>query len=200
MTDLPDETGVEIPIVLEPTIPLLMCSFDCSSEETKECIKCKRLFCQIHSSRVSPNICQDCFKAFSLIIDRFERRVEDYDDKNDTVLTRKESCKRLKFDGPDWVFYTGWIDTLNDDELKTAWEFHFFIMKIIEHDNETRKIKHNANIRSKGGMFSGVGITTTTSTRTKREVKPKDPKKELRKQFPKITDEAFEKMWALIQG
>lgn len=203
------ETLGEIPLKIEgqPVIDgenhtkataLLMCSFDCSSEETKECIKCKRLFCYVHASRVSPNICQDCFKSFSLIVDKFERRVEDYDEHNNSVLTRKESCKRLRFDGPDWVFYTGWIDTLTDDEMQIVWEFHFFIMKLIEHDNEVRKIKHAAKIRN-SGISMGVSVTTTTEKRTKKEAKPKDPRKELRKMFPKLTDEAFEKMWQLMK-
>lgn len=187
-------------IIDPPPKSILTCAFDCSSEKTKECFKCKRLFCYLHASRVSPNFCQDCFKAFSLLIDKFERRVDDYDEKTDSVLVRKESCKRLQFDGPDWVFYTAWIDTLNDEEAKTVWEFHFFILKLIEHDNETRKIKQNKKIRDNGGIFMGANVTTTTSTRTTKTVKQKDPKKEMRKLYPKLSEEKFEKLWALIQG
>jgi len=179
---------------------LIKCVFDCSSEETKSCLKCHRNYCILHSSRISSNFCQDCFKNLSLIVDKFERRVEDYDSVTDTVTTKKESCKRLKFDGPDWIFYTAWIDKLTDDELQTVWEFHFFVLKLIEQQNEIRGAKRRDQLKSKSTQFmSGVQVTTTKETRTRKEVKPKDPLIELKKIFPNKSEDFYKQMMAVMK-
>ena len=178
-------------------IKLKQCVFDCISEETKECLKCHRNYCVIHSSRISPNFCQDCFKNLALIVDKFERRVEDYDALSDTVTTKKESCKRLRFDGPDWLFYTGWVDKLSDEDLQTVWEFHFFILKLIENHNEIRGARKRDAI--KGVKVVGAfQTTTTTEKRVKKEVKPKDPLKELMKVFPGQTEDFYKNMLAVM--
>ena len=185
--------------ILNPFVQksLTVCVFECSNEETKECLKCKRHFCIFHSNRISPNFCQDCFKQISLIKDKFERRVEDYDLATDTVTVRKESCDRIKLDGPDWVFYTAWIDTLNDDELQGVFEFHFFILKMIETQNEMRGQKYKDKL--KGIKFSvGMSVTTTTDKRTKREVKQEDPMKKLKKLFPGKTDDQLKAIMAIM--
>lgn len=164
-------------VPLEEQEKLIVCTF-CTSENIKNCLKCKRPFCVIHSSHVSPNFCKECFNNLQAINKRFIRTVEDYDSSTDTMTTRRESCDQLMLDGPDYVFYTAWINTLNDDELKLSFEFHYFIVKQIEHANEIRKIEHSQKLR---GMPLPISTITTTETKTERKVKVKDPRAELRK-------------------
>ena len=78
---------------------------------------------------------------------KFVRTFEDFDTKNDKLVITKESCTKYYMDGPDWPFLTAYIDTLSDDELKAVWNFHFFVMKLIESENETRKIERQRKIR-----------------------------------------------------
>lgn len=159
--------------VLAPT--LVTCSF-CTKEQIRNCRQCKRPFCTDHSHRFSPDFCQDCFKNLSVIADRFTRTTEEYDHQRDEMVTRRESCDRLRLDGPDYPFLTMWIDKLTDEELKSVYEFHYFIVKIIEHDNEIRKIGKQKRLRE-----TPVQITKTTETRVRKEAKPKDLGAELKK-------------------
>jgi hypothetical protein len=178
--------------ILDPVEKKLnTCVFLCNEEITINCLKCKRPFCINHASRFSPNFCQDCFKALSLIVDKFERRVEDYDAVTDSVITRKETCKRLRLDGPDWVFYTAWIHKLTDEELQVVFEFHYFVVKLIETENEQRKIKNRTKLQ---GMPLPMGVSTTTETRTKRVAKPKDPLTELKRMFPGKSEAFYTQM------
>jgi hypothetical protein len=184
--------------ILDPVEKKLnTCVFTCNEEITIACRKCGRNFCINHASKFSPNFCQDCFKALSLIVDKFERRVDDYDAVTDSIVTRKESCKRLRLDGPDWVFYTVWIHKLSDEELQVVFEFHYFIVKLIETENEQRKINHAQRLR---GMPVPLGVKTTTETRTKRTVKPKDPLTELKRMFPGKSEDFYKQMLITMQS
>src|SRR6185312_977680 len=126
----------------EVAVPLIVCAF-CTKEDVQKCKRCNRTFCIDHASRFSPNFCQECFKNVTVVVDKFIRKVEDYDHTKDEMVVRTESCDRLRLDGPDYVFYTRWINQLNDDELKSVFEFHYFIVKLIEHENEVRIINRN---------------------------------------------------------
>lgn len=170
--------GEQVPIVsetVEADIKLIVCTW-CSGEKIKLCAKCNRPFCTLHSSRLTPILCQECFRGVSLVLDRFTRKTEDYDTALDTVITKTESCDRLRLDGPDWVWYTAWIHQLNDDELKIVFEFHYFVIKLIETANEQRKINKSQKLAA-----TSIGVTKTTETKTKKVAKPVDMRKQLEK-------------------
>lgn len=179
-----------------------ICYFNCSAhdEQVIQCKKCQRYYCIIHASKFSPNFCQDCFKNLSLIVDKFEKRTEDYNPQTDTVNVRKESCTRLRFDGPDWIFYTAWIDKLSDDDMKTVHEFHFFILKMIEHDNEVRKINHAKKLRDTPLPKGSLQTQTTKTTKTTKTAKPVDLRAMLKKMNPRITDAQLDAMVTLAQS
>lgn len=188
------------PEILAPlTIIEKRCSFQHNNEEVQDilllkvCLKCKQLFCPMHSARFSPNFCQDCFKNLTVILDKYIRSTEDYDSITDQLVTRKESCNRLQIDGPDYVFYTKWIHKLNDDELKSVFEFHYFIVKLIENENEIRIITKNKN-KSKKNIQAPISIVKTTEVTSKKESKPKDLRTELKKLG--IKDDVIDKMIA----
>ena len=156
---------------------LIVCAF-CTKEDVKKCQRCERSFCTEHAARFSPNFCQECFKNLAVVVDKFVRTSEDYDQTTDKLTTRRESCARIQIDGPDYVFYTKWINNLNDEELLSIFEFHYFIVKLIEHENEVRKINRNKRNRE---MPLPLATTTVTETRSVKQTKAKDMRTELRK-------------------
>lgn len=174
-------------------IILITCAF-CTKEDVQKCLKCQRFFCPTHSCRVSPNFCQDCFKNLSVIIDKFTRTIEDYDHTTDSMVVKKESCTQLRLDGPDYVFYTKWINQLNDDELRSVFEFHYFITKLIEHENETRIIAKN---KKKRETPYPISVTKTTETKTTKTTQQKDLRSELRKL--KVPEAVIDAMIAAAQ-
>jgi hypothetical protein len=172
---------------LENKVEAIICSFNCSEQNIQRCRKCNRPFCVMHASRFSPNFCQDCFKNVSIVEDKFSRTFDDYDVKNDKVVIRKESCTRWYIDGPDWPFLNLWIDNLSDDELRIIWNFHFFVMKTIEAENETRKIEKYRKLREapvprlmSQTIKTGKGLRKVTSQKT-----PETPE-EMRKRLTKM--------------
>jgi len=68
-------------------------------------------------------------------------------------------------DGYGLAFLGLWINRLSDDELRAWWIFHFSIMKLIEVENETRKVKKARRLRNKVCRFGGL-ISKTTKTTT----------------------------------
>jgi hypothetical protein len=125
----------------------ITCAFDCTEQNVQRCRKCNRPFCIMHANRFSPNLCKECFTNLSVVEGKFQRTFEDYDAKSDKVTLTRETCTKYYMDGPDWPFLNAWIDTLTDDELRTIWNFHFFVMKTIESENETRKIEKYRKLR-----------------------------------------------------
>lgn len=172
--------------VIQDSVQIIKCVFGCEEVKIRKCFKCGRPFCALHSAKFSPHFCQDCFKSLQVVLEKYTRIVEDYDDTTDTLTTKKETCDRIAIDGPDYIFYTTWINKLNDEELKSVFEFHYFIVKLIEHENETRVVKKRSSLsrRPKGiGLTpsQAIAVTTETETKTKRTAKPKDMRTELRK-------------------
>lgn len=161
----------------EPSASLVICKY-CISEDVKVCIKCKSFFCSIHAARFSPNFCRDCLVNLTAVWEKFSKTTTEYDPVEDTLNTITSGAKRLHIDGADWVFYCAWIDTLSDEELEMVYEFHYFVLKIIEHDNEIRKIK---KARKLAAAPTPIGITTTKETRVKRVAEAKDMQAELEK-------------------
>ena len=157
---------------------IITCAFDrCSEMDIHYCRKCERPYCIMHSNRFSPNFCKECFANLACIESKFTRTFEDFDEKTDKLIITKQSCAQYYMDGPDWPFLTAWIDGLNEHELKTIWNFHFFVMKTIEAENEVRKIKKYKKLRemptpakvskSANKITKTVQITTSEELRKK---------------------------------
>lgn len=187
-SELPQESLAE-PESEIITPQVLRCIFDCTETKIKQCFKCKRPFCATHAAKFSPNFCQDCFKNLQVVLDKYTRVTEDFDSITEQLITRRESCNQIKIDGPDYVFYTMWINQLNDEELKSVFEFHYFIVKLIEHENEIRIVKKKYNLKRTPVPLS---VSTTTTTQIKKTTKPKDMRAELRKLgIPEATIDAM---------
>lgn len=158
-----------------------ICKFNnCSEQNVKNCKKCGRAYCIMHANRYSPNFCKECFTNLSVVESKFLRTFEDFDTDTDKLIVTKESCTKYYMDGPDWPFINTWIDSLTDDELKSLWNFHFFIMKTIEAENETRKIQKYKKLREQPTpkLISQVTKKTVTKIADTEE----DIRKKLKKQ------------------
>lgn len=179
------------------TDDLVICAFEkCTELDVVQCRKCQRPFCIMHANKFSPNFCKDCFSNLASLEDKFTRTFEDFDTKADKLIVTRESCTRYYMDGPDWPFLQLWIDSLEDNQLRAIWNFHFFVMKTIEAENEVRKIKKLKKIRE-----TPVDKTLKTSKATKmKSVVTKtvqiDTADDLRKRFKKqgLPDAVVEQM------
>jgi hypothetical protein len=171
-----------------PNGQLITCKY-CLNENVKKCLKCQSTFCSLHAAVFSPNFCKDCFNNLTAVMSRFTRTTTEYDSVTDTVEKITSGCDRIQLDGPDWIFYSEWIDNLTDDDLATIYEFHYFVLKLIEHDNEVRKVKKARKLASQP---TPIGVVTTKTSSVKREAKPKDMQKELEKlNLPEATIRAM---------
>lgn len=156
---------------------LRICKF-CNSEDVRECLKCKSLFCAIHAARFSPNFCKDCLTNITAIWEKYNRSTTEYDPINDTLHVVTAGAKKLQLDGADWIFYSAWINELNDDEMQVIYEFHYFVLKLIEHHNEIRKVNKAKKLAS---APTPVGIVTTKETKVKKTAEVKNMQAELEK-------------------
>jgi hypothetical protein len=171
-------------ILVDQSQKIITCAFDrCTEMEVHYCHKCERPYCIMHSNRFSPNFCKECFANLACIESKFTRTFEDFDAKTDRLVITKQSCAKYYMDGPDWPFLTLWIDSLNNHELKTIWNFHFFVMKTIEAENEVRKIKKYKKLREMPSpvkvIKSANKITKTIQVTTTEELKKKFKKQGL---------------------
>jgi hypothetical protein len=162
----------------------ITCSFSqCTDEHVTECRKCKRPFCVIHANRFTPNFCQECFKHLSAVEEKFSRVFDDYDTKTNTVTIKKTTNTRYYMDGIDWPFLGVWIRNLSEDELRIWWIFHFSVMKLIETENESRRVEKYRKLRDQSvGLISK---TQTTSKGTTKITKPVDTADDVRKKLRK---------------
>lgn len=179
MSDTPTEQSVI------DQAALLYCSFQpCIEEENlHKCRKCERLYCVMHSNLFSPNFCQECFKNLQAIESKFTRTFDDYTNTGQ-LHVRKETQTRYYMDGMDWPFLGLWINRLSDEELRTWWIFHYSIMKLIEAENETRKVSKARKLREQGiGLVTGTKkLATGTVKTTKMPDTAEDVRKKLKKQ------------------
>lgn len=206
MTDSPDNSNEllsKIPPVVQSDISvssdtITICAFNCSEQDVKVCRKCNRAYCIMHANRFSPNFCKECFSNLALMEGKFTRTFEDYDEKLDKLVITKESCTKYYMDGPDWPFLTAWIDTLSDEELRSIWNFHFFVMKTIEAENETRKIEKYRKLREQPLPKAARLVTKSSTTKT---TTPDTPES-LRAKFKKLglADVIIEQMIAAMGG
>lgn len=150
---------------------ITICAFDCSEQNVSKCRKCNRPFCIMHCNHFSPNFCKDCFKDLSIIANKFKRTF-DHIAENGQLYVQTEERIRYYLDGPDWPFVTPWIDSLSDDELKSIWVFHHYIMRLIEVENDTRRVEKT---RQLANTVVPRLITTTKSRSVTKVQTPKTP-------------------------
>jgi hypothetical protein len=153
----------------------LCCAF-CTDTNIRICIRCQRPYCILHTSRISPQLCQDCFKEVYVVIDKFTRVTEEYNESTDSVEQHSTSCKRIRLDGPDYVWASVSVSKSNDQELGVMLEYHKFMVSRIENERTTREVAKAQAVRDQK-----LVISTETSTRTKttRRVKQKKTAEEL---------------------
>jgi hypothetical protein len=152
-------------------LPLLNTCVFCEDNNTRVCIKCHRYYCILHSSRISPQLCQDCFKQVSVTIEKYTRTNEDYDATTDSIVEHKTSCKQIRMDGPDYVWYSVAIQQSTDEELGGVLEFHKFMVSLIESLKTTREVVKNKLLREEGDKNPLLTKETTTRTKTKTKIK-----------------------------
>lgn len=137
--------------------------------DIKFCIKCSRPFCPLHSSKISPNCCQECFATFAFVVDKYTREDVEYNEKTDSITTHKSSSRRIKLDGPDYVWYSLAIQRLTDPELESMFQFHRFMVSLLEHTTTVRLVKRTQE--HTGPSTKGILTSTTTEVKKTRKVK-----------------------------
>lgn len=160
--------------------PFVTCAF-CTENNTHNCIKCQKPYCMNHCSKISPQLCQDCFLAVSVIIDDYlkEDKEEVYDEATDTVTTEvhRRKCKRVRLDGPDYVWYNVFIQKATDAELAPMIEFHKFMVSRMENEKATRIIRTNQASTNGKATKNILSVQTQTTVNKKKTIKQqKDPR------------------------
>lgn len=167
------------------------------SSDTKHCIKCSRPFCPEHSSKISPNACKECFSEFAAVVEKYTRIDEEYNEKTDSVVSHKSTSRRIRLDGPDYVWYSIAIQRLTDEELALSFQFHRFMVSLLEHVTTVRVVKKSQEL----AKLPSRGITTSTTTEIRKTRKVKQ-QKSLREILigSGITDEAVLKQMLTAAG
>jgi hypothetical protein len=156
----------------------------CSEQELHTCRKCERKYCVMHTNKFSPNFCGECFKNLQAIEAKFTRTFDDYSTLDDKVTIHKETHTKYYMDGMDWPFLGVWVHRLSEEELRVWWVFHHSIMKLIEVENETRRIEKSRKLREQGiGLITGFNKKAGVSVKiTKSPDTAEDVRKKLKKQ------------------
>lgn len=131
-----------------PEAAVPVCCKYCLSEQTKTCLMCQSRYCVLHAAKFSPNFCKDCLTNLSVIMDTISRTSTEYDMLDDQLVTNVIQSKTLQLDGPDWVFYSTWIENLREEDWLEIYQFHYFVLKYMEYQNEIRKVKRAKRIAS----------------------------------------------------
>lgn len=152
-------------------LPLTVTCVFCGDNNVKTCIKCRRPYCILHASRISPQLCEDCFKTVSVVIDKYTKVSEDYDTATDSIVERKSSCRRIRLDGPDYVWYSVAIQQSSDVELAGVLEFHKFMVSLIESLKTQREVIKNKLVREEGDKNPHLTKEVTTRTKTTKKIK-----------------------------
>lgn len=173
----PDETDT----LSSESLPLVICAFDCTEQNVQKCRKCNRPFCIMHCNHFSPNFCKDCFKDLSIIADKFKRTFDHIAD-NGQLYVKTEERVRYYLDGPDWPFVTPWIDSLSDDELKSLWVFHHYIMRLIEVENDTRRVENTRKL----AQTIVPRLTTVTKTRSVTKINTPETPEQMKAKWLKM--------------
>lgn len=130
---------MDSPEVQETSI-VFTCKF-CLNEHVKICLSCQSRYCAIHAAKFSPNFCKDCLSNLSAITSRVPRTSTEYDLLDDKLIIRTVESRTLQLDGPDWIFYNQWISDIKEEDWLEVYQFHFLVLKMMERDNELRKVK-----------------------------------------------------------
>lgn len=142
---------------------VLKCAFCDDTNTNKKCIKCQRNYCILHTSKISPNLCQECFKGVQVLIEEhFTKETEVYHEASDSVRTVKQECKQVRMDGPDYVWYSVMIQQLTDQELAEILEFHRFMVSQIEVQKAVNLVKKLQKLREDDAT---PRLTLSTETR-----------------------------------
>jgi hypothetical protein len=84
--------------------------------------------------------------------------------------------KTLQLDGPDWIFYSTWIENLSEEDWLEIYQFHYFVIKMMEYENEVRKIKQARKVAS-----APLSVRVTKESKSKKIVEPVDMQAKLEK-------------------
>lgn len=158
-----------------PDVTLPTCKY-CLNENVKLCLKCKSRYCSIHAAKFSPNFCKDCLTSLSVILDTISRTSTEYDLIDDALITKSVQSKTLQLDGPDWIFYSAWIENLPETDWLEIYQFHYFVLKMMEYENEVRKVKQARRVAS-----APLAVRMTKESKTKKEVTQVDMQTKLEK-------------------
>lgn len=146
---------------------------------TISCLSCGRPYGQQHASSVDPTYCRDCGSDFQVRKERAVKeeviRKEDFDLDKDIVLPpiiRRTSCVQIHLSGTSWMFHQEKIQSLNEEQLKLAIQWHRTTVALIEHEIIERKIK-------KAKELQGVKVTIRRTTKETRTTSVKRKKKGL---------------------
>lgn len=162
----------------DSALPVIYCAFCpvdgfiAEDKATKLCIKCSKPFCPEHSSKISPNCCKDCFATFSFTVDKFTREDVEYNEKTDTIVTHKSSSRRIRLDGPDYVWYSMAIQRLTDPELESMFQFHRYMVSLLEHTTTVRLVRKSQEL----AKTPSNNISTVVRTEVKKTRKVKTQK------------------------
>lgn len=187
-----------------PAIPVVTCSF-CAETNTHNCIKCTRSYCMNHCSKLSPQLCQDCFLAVSVIIDDFlkEDKEEVYDEVTDTVTTEihRRKCKRVRLDGSDYVWHTVFISKASEADLESILEFHRFMVSRLENERAVRTVRANQAATNGKATKNILSVQTQTTVSKKRTIKQtKSPREILLASGIKESNPLFAQLLAQMEG
>lgn len=180
-------------------LPLLdTCAF-CEDSNTKKCIKCQKFYCILHSSRISSQLCQDCFKEVYVIIDKYTKITEDFDLETNERIEHGSSCGRIRMDGPDYVWHSVYIQQQTDPELSVSLEFHKHMVSLIEKVTDIRKVEGLTKLR--GEKPPVLQRETKTRTKTTKSLKQqKSPRDILLATGIKESDPLFAMLLAQMEG
>lgn len=98
-------------------------------------------------------------------MDTVSRTSTEYDMLDDELVMKVSQSKTLQLDGPDWIFYRTWIENLREEDWLEIYQFHYFVLKFMEYQNEVRKVK-----RAKRIAAAPLSVKMTKDSKTKKVV------------------------------
>jgi hypothetical protein len=160
-----DETAVEV-IVVPNTQGCSYCEAagEVYRETPFKCLKCKTPFCEEHASPYSPRYCHNCLKQISVLIDKYVRELTVWNPRTEQWETERQACRRIRLDGPDYIWFTYHISQLTEEQLAQHIEFHKSIIQLIENEHHERIVKINADamkVARLKGLYSGKKVQDT---------------------------------------
>ena len=151
---------------LPPTQGCIYCeaSGELYRETAFKCIKCKSSFCEEHASPYSPRYCHKCLKQISVLISKYVRETTVWNHRTEQWETERQACRRIRLDGPDYIWYTYHIPQLTEEQLEQHIEFHKSIVQLIENEHHERLVKINVEamrVSRLGKLGSGKKVQDT---------------------------------------